>query len=222
MAAAHESGVTGTKQTSAKHAAMWARPGRAWPSAAARLFCASATGALAAALLATAALSQAASSPNPVEGLATWDKIAAVIRHPRCLNCHQSEAPLRGDSRSPHIPPVTRGPDDHGPSAMRCVNCHSLTGNNLSSGVPGAPSWALARATMGWDGLSSAALCRTIKDRTRNGNRSLDAVVEHIERDSLVLWAFNPGKGRQPVPIPHQAFVDLVKAWVASGAPCPA
>ena len=42
------------------------------------------------------------------------------------------------------------------------------------------------------------------------------------ERDSLVLWAFNPGQGRQPVPIPHQAFVDLVKAWVASGAPCPA
>ncbi|MFZ0460344.1 MAG: hypothetical protein WAM17_18255 [Rhodoplanes sp.] len=210
--------MIGTKQRS-----MWARVERVILSAPVpRFLYVSVAGVLAAALLATAALSQAPSSPNPVDGLAAWDKIAAVMQHPRCLNCHQLEAPLRGDSRGPHIPRVTRGPDDHGPSAMRCVNCHSLTGNNPSSGVPGAPSWALARATMSWQGLSRGDICRTIKDRKRNGNRSLEAIVEHIERDSLVLWAFNPGKGRGPIPIPHHAFVDFVKTWVASGAPCPA
>jgi hypothetical protein len=218
MAGTHNSIVIGTKQAS-----IWARAGRANPSAHAALFfymCAA--GVLVAVLPATAALSQALSSPNPIDGLAAWDKIAAVMQHPRCLNCHQLEAPLRGDSRSPHIPRVTRGPDDYGPSAMRCANCHSLTGNNPSSGVPGAPSWALARATMSWQGLSRGDICRAIKDRKRNGNRSLEAIIGHIERDSLVLWAFNPGKGRKPIPISHDAFVDFVKAWVARGAPCPA
>ncbi len=218
MAGTHNSIVIGTKQRS-----MWARAGCVIPSAHAVLFFhMSVAGMLAAVLLATAALSQTPSSPNPIDGLAAWDKIAAVMQHPRCLNCHQLEAPLRGDSRSPHIPRVTRGPDDYGPSAMRCANCHGLTGNNASSGVPGAPSWALARATMSWQGLSRGDICRAIKDRKRNGNRSLEAIIEHLERDSLVLWAFNPGKGREPVPITHHAFVDLVKAWVASGAPCPA
>ena len=202
---------------------MWARAGWVIPSAhAALFFYVSVAGVLAAVLLATAALSQTPSSPNPIDGLAAWDKIAAVMQHPRCSNCHRLEAPLRGDSRSPHIPRVTRGPDDHGPGAMRCANCHGLTGNNASSGVPGAPSWALARATMSWQSLSRGDICRAIKDRKRNGNRSLEAIIEHLERDSLVLWAFNPGKGRQPIPIPHQTFVDFVKAWVASGAPCPA
>jgi hypothetical protein len=210
--------VIGTKQ-----GLMWVRAGRVIPSArAALLFFTSIAGVLTAVFLATATLSQTPSAPNPIDGLAAWDEIAAVVQHPRCLNCHRLEEPLRGDSRSPHIPRVTRGPDDHGPIAMRCANCHSLTGNNPSSGVPGAPSWALARATMSWQGLSPGDICRAIKDRKQNGNRSLEAIIEHIERDSLVLWAFNPGKGREPIPISHDAFVDFVKAWVASGAPCPA
>lgn len=205
-----------------KQRSMWARVRPAISSVCAeRAFYMSAAGVLAAALVATVALSQTPPSSNSVAGLAAWDQIATVMQHPRCLNCHQSETPLRGDSRSPHIPRVVRGPDDYGPSAMRCANCH-MRRNNPSSGVPGAADWALARATMSWQGLSSGEICRAVKDPKRNGNHSLEAIIEHVERDSLVLWAFNPGKGREPIPIPHDAFVDLVKAWVASGAPCPA
>jgi hypothetical protein len=40
------------------------------------------------------------------QSLAAWGKIAQVLRHPRCLNCHQLDRPLQGDSRRAHIPPV--------------------------------------------------------------------------------------------------------------------
>lgn len=186
------------------------------------LFYLTAAGALGSALLPGGTLGQTPGPTSPIEGLAAWDKIAAVLQHPRCLNCHQLETPLRGDSRSPHIPRVVRGPDDHGASAMRCTNCHSLNANNTTSGVPGAPDWALARSTMSWQGLSRGELCRTLKNRRLNGNRSPEALIEHVERDPLMRWAWNPGNNREPIPIPHREFLDLVKAWVASGVPCPA
>jgi hypothetical protein len=99
------------------------------------LFYLTAAGALGSALLPGGTLGQTPGPTSPIEGLAAWDKIAAVLQHPRCLNCHQLETPLRGDSRSPHIPRVVRGPDDHGASAMRCTNCHSLNANNTTSGA---------------------------------------------------------------------------------------
>src|SRR5262249_18822106 len=35
---------------------------------------------------------------------AIFEKIASVLRHPRCLNCHQVEVPLQGDRGWQHIP----------------------------------------------------------------------------------------------------------------------
>ncbi len=185
------------------------------------LFCLTAAGVLGWALLPAATLSQTPAPAGSIEG-AEWDKIAAVLQHPRCLNCHQRETPLRGDARSPHIPRVVRGPDNHGASAMRCANCHSLSANNAASGVPGAPDWALARVTMAWQGLSRGELCRTLKNPRMNGNRSPEALIAHLEHDPLVLWAWNPGSNREPIPIPYREFLDLVRAWVANGLPCPA
>src|SRR5580693_5453368 len=31
--------------------------------------------------------------------LAAWNEIATVLQNPRCLNCHQLNSPLQGDSR---------------------------------------------------------------------------------------------------------------------------
>jgi hypothetical protein len=104
---------------------------------------------------------------------------------------------------------------------LRCGNCHDQTGNNLTSGIPGAPNWGLAPVSMLWQGLSVGDLCRQLKDPARNGNRSLDAIIEHMEKDPLVGYGWNPGPGRAPVPIPRKEFVDLVKVWVACGAACP-
>jgi hypothetical protein len=36
-----------------------------------------------------------------------------------------------------------------------------------------------------------------------------------------VQWGWNPGKGREPVPIPHAEFVSLLKEWVALDGACP-
>jgi hypothetical protein len=150
----------------------------------------------------------------------TFERIAAVLQHPRCLNCHQPYSPLQGEQARRHTPPVVRGDDDKGAPAMRCTSCHRET-NNAASGVPGAPHWQLAPAVMDWSALDGAQLCQRVKDPRRNGNRSLQALVAHMEGDALVRWGWNPGGNRAPVPLPHREFVELLKNWVAAGAPCP-
>ncbi len=162
-----------------------------------------------------------ARSTSKAESLAAWEKIAMVLQHPRCLNCHQLNSPLQGDKPRPHVPRVVRGPENDGVTAMRCGNCHNEMGNNPSSGVPGAPHWALAPASMRWQGLSGGRLCRGLKDPALNGNRSPQALLEHVEKDPLVLWGWNPGEGRAPVPIAYDEFVGLMKIWIAGGSVCP-
>lgn len=145
------------------------------------------------------------------ESAAAWEKIATVLQHPRCLNGHQLNAPLQGDTRRPHILRVVRGTDDHGVGAMRCGNCHNAMGNNPTSRTPGAPHWALAPVAMVWQGLPTGELCRMLKDPARDGKRSPEALIEHMERDPLVGWGWNPGHGLEPVPIPHAEFVGPMK-----------
>lgn len=154
-------------------------------------------------------------------GLAAWEEIKTVLRHPRCLNCHQRDAPLRGDHAGPHIPRVVRGEQDLGAPGMRCYGCHNEMGNNPTSRTPGAPHWQLAPESMLWEGLSDADLCDAIQDPERNGNRSLEDLIRHMQDDPLVLWGWAPGEGREPVPMPHAEFVEAMKRWAAGGAPCP-
>jgi hypothetical protein len=94
-------------------------------------------------------------------------------------------------------------------------------GNNPTSGTPGAPHWSLAPAPMVWQDLSVGDLCRMLKDPTRNGDRSAEALIEHMAADRLVRWGWDPGQGREPVPIPHEEFIALMKTWVAGGTACP-
>lgn len=159
--------------------------------------------------------------PTRDQSLAVWPRIAAVLQHPRCLNCHQQDSPLQGDAARSHVPLVVRGPDGHGVGAMRCENCHNQIGNNETSRTPGAPHWALAPASMLWQGLSSAELCRSLKDRKRNGNRDGDALLKHMADDLLVRWGWRPGSGREPVPVAHREFVELMRTWVGGGMACP-
>jgi hypothetical protein len=155
------------------------------------------------------------------DSVAAWEKVATVLQHPRCLNCHQLQAPLQGDGRRVHIPHVVRGKEDSGVGAMRCGNCHNDMGNNDTSRVPGGPHWKLAPVSMLWQGLSVGDLCRAVKDPARNGNRTGAMIVEHMEREPLVLYGWNPGRGREPVPMPHEELVKQSKIWVDGGMPCP-
>jgi hypothetical protein len=43
-----------------------------------------------------------------------------------------------------------------------------------------------------------------------------------MAEDSLVGWGWLPGTGRQPAPGTQKEFGELIKAWVETGAACPA
>jgi hypothetical protein len=152
-------------------------------------------------------------------------KIATVLQHPRCMNCHpRDDNPRQGLDRHEHLMKITRGFDDKGAVGARCVACHRDENND--TGVPGAPHWQLAPLSMGWQGLSISELCRVLKDRKLNGNRGLADLIKHMDEDKLVLWGWNPGKDidgkyRESVPIPHAEFVGLLKAWAAIDGACP-
>lgn len=150
-----------------------------------------------------------------------WPTIERVLTSPRCLNCHpRGDRPTQGDAMRVHRLNVQRGPEGHGVAAMRCAACHQERNQDIA-GVPGAPHWHLAPASMGWAGLPSAELCRAIKDPARNGSRTLAQLAAHMTDDALVRWAWMPGRGRNPPPIPVEEFAAAIAAWVKAGAPCP-
>jgi hypothetical protein len=151
----------------------------------------------------------------------TFTPIAAVLRHPRCMNCHpRDDRPRQTDARHIHKQNVVRGVDGMGFVNMRCNACHREE-NSDYTGVPGAPTWHLAPLSMGWHGLGDGELCRALTDRTKNGDKDIAALVKHMTEDKLVLWGWEPGGDRTPVTPPHAEFVKDLNAWAAAGAPCP-
>jgi len=168
--------------------------------------------------------------PKSAAGAAASDQGALftafvpVLRHPRCMNCHSSgDFPRQDDDGHPHAMNVRRGPEGHGVTAEKCSTCHqdhNLVGAHLP---PGAPNWGLPPAStpMIWQGLTDSQICQSIKDPKQNKNRNIQQLVEHLTEDKLVMWGWNPGEGRTPVPMPHDEFVSKVRAWQAAGAPCP-
>lgn len=162
-----------------------------------------------------------AAQPLPQDGVAAFERIATVLQNPRCLNCHpRGDRPTQGDDRSVHLMNVQRGPQGKGLPAMLCTTCHQEHNNDLA-GVPGAPHWHLAPRSMGWTGLSVAELCRTILDPAKNGGRSVADLVAHMTTDKLVLWAWQPGRGRSPPPLSLEDLKIALDLWAMAGAPCP-
>jgi hypothetical protein len=147
-------------------------------------------------------------------------RIAEVLRHPRCMNCHPSgDFPRQTDDRHRHRMLVARGADDRGTPAMRCATCHQSV-NTADGRVPGAPHWHLAPRNMGWEGLGDGELCRALTDPKRNGGRSVAALEKHMTEDALVQWAWNPGPRSSPS-LSQTEFHDVVRRWAGSGAVCP-
>ena len=148
--------------------------------------------------------------------------VASVLRHPRCLNCHTNTEFVRvGDDRMPHRMNVLRGPSNQGVPGMRCSSCHQDE-NQDEVGVPGAPHWSAAPLSMGWEGLDDHDLAQALVDPARNGGRSLADLVKHMSSDPLVVWGWDPGQGRTPVPTDHETFVKEFEIWIESGAVPPA
>ncbi|MGY4398683.1 mono/diheme cytochrome c family protein [Sphingomonas sp. UYAg733] len=157
---------------------------------------------------------------------ALFTEMGKVIQSPRCLNCHpRTDRPNQGDAMTPHNPPVVRGPDGHGAPGLECATCHgpaNVAFANGSGSIPGNPNWHIAPIEMAWEGKTLRQICEQIKDPKRNDGKSLEQLIEHNSHDSLVGWGWNPGKGRVPAPGSQAEFGALTKAWVESGAKCPA
>ena len=159
--------------------------------------------------------------------LDAFASVQQVLQHPRCQNCHiPGDAPLQFDAGVAHAQHVRRGVDGKGAPGLPCSTCHGAANLPASYGPnvpPGAPNWHLPPAAhkMVFINVPAPELCRTLKDPAQNGGKDLAALLEHVRSDALVLWGWNPGQGRAPVPVPHRDFVAAFKVWTDAGAPCP-
>jgi len=178
-------------------------------------------------VLAAAARNSAAPPADAAAGLSAFETVRQVFQHPRCQNCHiPGDQPLQFDDGRPHGQNVQRGADGHGAPGLPCSTCHGT--RNLPAGYgpavpPGAPNWHLPPADrkMVFIDLKPGELCAAIKDPRRTGGKDLPAMMEHVAKDELVAWGWDPGQGRAPVPVSRADTVAAFKTWMDAGAPCP-
>ncbi|WP_462252347.1 hypothetical protein [Ekhidna sp.] len=155
-----------------------------------------------------------------------FHKMMDVLTHQRCVNCHPNDnIPKQGEDRHPHRFGITRS-NSAGMAATNCNTCHQDSNNN-NSGVPGAPEWSLAPPEMQWEGLDRYEIAASMKDRSKNGNRSLEDLMHHLTEHELVLWAWEPGvdaegNPRELPPVSKEEYIAAVKEWIEAGAKIPA
>lgn len=167
-------------------------------------------------------------SDERARSVALFEEAGKVIQHPRCVNCHPAtERPLQGMTMHLHQPPVFRGEGGMGLVGMQCNTCHSEQNTpvigqaDTLKSIPGNPAWHLAPIEMAWEGKTLGQICVQLKDPKRNGDKTMEEIVEHMAHDDLVGWGWQPGDGREPVPGTQEEFGKLIQAWVNTGAACP-
>lgn len=155
---------------------------------------------------------------------AAFQEVYKVLMHPRCMNCHPAgDAPLQGDDSHIHAQNVQRGEDGKGLYALKCSNCHQEKNTPGLNMPPGGKNWHLPEKKMPlvFEGKSPRELAEQLKDPKRNGGKTMEQMIEHVETEGLVLWGWNPGDGRTKPPISHAEFVRQVKLWIENGAEAP-
>jgi mono/diheme cytochrome c family protein len=160
------------------------------------------------------------------EANTSFDTMMRVLTHQRCVNCHPNDnIPKQGDDSHPHYFGIRRGMDKESSAATQCITCHQSE-NNSYSGVPGAPEWALAPASMYWEGLSKIEIAESMMDPERNGGRTPEETMHHLTEHELVLWAWEPGVNangvpREVPPVPKEEYIAAVKKWFKEGHSIP-
>jgi hypothetical protein len=152
-------------------------------------------------------------------GLSEWRKIETVLTHPRCLNCHTvTGLPTQGDDRRPH--PFEASPEaDPQAGPPSCNSCHT-------------EGWRMAPLALAFENepgkpAPGAALCYTLTTGRDDEEPDYERMIEFAQLSSVVLQAWELGKGQdgaqRSVPaVSHEEFVDALKRWISTGAPCPA
>ena len=176
-------------------------------------------------ILAAACVTATALAQAPTTSFEAFRKATVVLRHPRCLSCHiPGDQPLMGTAGDPHPMRVKRGPDGLGTPVVRCTTCHQETNGELPHSPPGSKEWKLPppETRMAWVGLDDQKLCGALLSTKINGKMTRDKIVEHMNSDPRVLWAWDPGPGREAPPMGHREFVELIRVWIEKGASCAA
>ncbi len=171
-----------------------------------------------------AAFSAGTTSSDSAASARAFASAYKVLLHPRCMNCHPAgDSPLVGDQSMPHPMNVTRGPGGMGKNGLWCSTCHQDQNVPGVHTPPGGPGWQLPPSDipMVFETRTPRQLCEQLKDPARNGQRSLQEILEHVRTAPLVLWGWTPGGGRTPVPVSHEEFVKQMSEWVEKGASCP-
>ncbi|HVW08540.1 MAG TPA: hypothetical protein VHC90_08160 [Bryobacteraceae bacterium] len=124
------------------------------------------------------------------QSAAAFNAIVPVLHNPRCMVCHSTgDYPREGNDLRPHIMDVRRGPAGDGAGPIRCGTCHQTKNSPGLHAPPGAPGWHLPPPSnpLIWEGLTARQLCELFKDPARNGHRTIQQIVEHMN-SPLVLW----------------------------------
>jgi hypothetical protein len=165
--------------------------------------------------------------PDAAAGLAAFATVRAVLQHPRCQNCHPAvDAPLQGDDSHVHAMNVQRGPTGFGMVGEECTTCHGPANPPSNYGLHVPPGviegWHMPKPEekLVFVGATPRELCERINDPARNGGKNMAALRKHLDTP-LVMWGWNPGFGRAPVPTPRATFIAAWETWAAAGAPCP-
>ena len=161
-------------------------------------------------------------APDDAGARKAFLEASAVFSHSRCQNCHPAgDAPTVSDERKPHLFNVKRGPEGKGITPLNCALCHRET--NPVGGPPGVPNWHMPSEGMPmvFQERTPGALCSQLKDPRQNGGKTGAHIVEHIAKDPLVAWGWNPGGGRTIPKMSHKEFAAKMNEWLAKGAACP-
>ncbi len=158
------------------------------------------------------------------EGKKAFLDVARVLQSPRCVNCHPvGDRPMQGDAGKAHTQNISRRTVAAG---VLCTTCHQTKNSEeigIAGGPPGAPNWGLPPidTPMVFQGKTANALCLQLNDIKQTNGKDLEALVEHVSHDKLVLWGWSPGGNRTLPPLTHEQFVKAFRTWVDSGAACP-
>lgn len=154
--------------------------------------------------------------------------LAATFRHPRCVNCHAVAADgFQNDTANPPANNPPGGlPSNHPAvnSGPGCANCH--TNALLPTQGTVNPGWHAAPATLDFRNRNDLQLCLSAQFGA-GGVGGLNAALEHLTQDKLILWAV--GDGRRPQsstplqtapPNNIATWQSMIQSWVAAGMPC--
>lgn len=151
-------------------------------------------------------------------------KAAVVIRHPRCLNCHiPGDQPTIGSNGEVHPMRVKRGADGTGTPALHCSTCHQETNGELPHSPPGiSKGWQLPspQNRLAWAGLDDQKLCRGILDSLTKSGLTREKLADYVGSDPRVVWAWDPGPGREKPSMERLEFAALIRTWIEKGASC--